>query len=53
MLKFFDYGYKNGDFNAKDLFYVPLPAEVKSMVRKQWAQNVTSNGSPVYVSPNP
>ena len=52
VLKFFDYGYKNGDFNASDLFYVPLPAEVKSMVRKQWAANVTSNGKPVYVSPN-
>ena len=53
VLKFFDYGYKDGDFNAKDLFYVPLPASVKSMVRKQWAANVTSNGSPVYQSPNP
>ncbi len=53
VLKFFDFAYKSGDFNANDLFYVPLPAEVKSMIRKQWAQNVTSNGSPVYVSPNP
>lgn len=53
VLKFFDYGYKNGDFNANDLFYVPLPASVKSMVRKQWAQNVKANGQPVYVSPNP
>ncbi|MEI9904915.1 MAG: hypothetical protein WDN06_13805 [Asticcacaulis sp.] len=34
VLKFFDYGYKDGDFNASDLFYVPLPAAVKSMVRK-------------------
>ncbi|MBW8880315.1 MAG: phosphate ABC transporter substrate-binding protein PstS [Asticcacaulis sp.] len=53
VLKFFDYGYKNGDFNANDLFYVPLPAAVKSMMRKQWAQNIKSNGQPVYVSPNP
>ena len=53
VLKFFDYGYKSGDFNANDLFYVPLPAAVKSMVRKQWAANVKSNGQPVYVSPNP
>jgi len=52
VLKFFDYGYKDGDFNAADLFYVPLPAAVKSMVRKQWAENVTSGGKPVYVSPN-
>lgn len=53
VLKFFDYGYKNGDFNANDLFYVPLPTAVKSMVRKQWAENVKSNGTPVYTSPNP
>ncbi len=53
VLKFFDYGYKDGDFNANDLFYVPLPADVKSMMRKQWAQNIKSNGAPVYVSPNP
>ena len=53
VLKFFDYGYKNGDFNANDLFYVPLPAAVKSMVRKQWAANVKSNGQSVYISPNP
>ena len=53
VLKFFDYGYKSGDFNANDLFYVPLPVAVKSMVRKQWAENITSGGKPVYVSPNP
>ena len=53
VLKFFDYGYKAGDFNANDLFYVPLPAAVKSMVRKQWTQNIMSGGKPVYVSPNP
>jgi phosphate transport system substrate-binding protein len=53
VLKFFDYGYKSGDFNANDLFYVPLPASVKSMVRKQWTANVKSNGAPVYTSPNP
>ncbi len=52
VLKFFDYGYKDGDFNAADLFYVPLPAQVKAMVRQQWTQNVKSNGQPVYVSPN-
>jgi len=52
VLKFFDYGYKDGDANAADLFYVPLPANVKSMVRKQWAKSITSGGKPVYVSPN-
>jgi len=53
VLKFFDYGYKAGDFNANELFYVPLPASVKSMVRKQWTANIKSNGAPVYTSPNP
>ncbi len=52
VLKFFDYGYKSGDFNANDLFYVPLPAAVKTMVRKQWADNIKSNGAAVYTSPN-
>ena len=52
VLKFFDYGYKDGDFNANDLFYVPLPAAVKTMMRKQWAANIKSNGQAVYVSPN-
>jgi len=52
VLKFFDYGYKNGDFNANDLFYVPLPASVKSMIRKQWSANIKANGAAVYNSPN-
>jgi phosphate transport system substrate-binding protein len=53
ILKFFDYGFKAGDFNAKDLFYVPLPAAVKTMIRKQWTTEVKANGQPVYTSPNP
>ncbi len=51
VLKFFDYGYTNGDFNAHDLFYVTLPPAVKALMRKEWAQNVKANGQPVYVSP--
>ncbi|MDI7776096.1 phosphate ABC transporter substrate-binding protein PstS [Asticcacaulis sp. EMRT-3] len=52
VLKFFDYGFKNGDTNANDLFYVPLPASVKTLIRKQWASQIQSGGKPVYVSPN-
>ncbi|MGA9658400.1 MAG: phosphate ABC transporter substrate-binding protein PstS [Asticcacaulis sp.] len=52
VLKFFDYGFKSGDFSANELFYVPLPANVKTMIRKQWSENVTSGGKPIYVSPN-
>lgn len=52
VLKFFDYGFKNGDFNAADLQFVPMPASVKAMIRHQWASQITSGGKPVYVSPN-
>ncbi|WP_443749260.1 phosphate ABC transporter substrate-binding protein PstS [Asticcacaulis solisilvae] len=52
VLKFFDWAYKNGDFNAKDLYYVTLPPAVKNLMRQEWAQNVKANGQPVYVSPN-
>ncbi len=50
VLKFFDYSYKTGDAAAAALDYVPLPAAVKAMVRKQWLVNVTAGGKPVYVS---
>ena len=39
-LKFFDWAYVNGDKMADDLDYVPLPASVKNLVRKQWADNL-------------
>ena len=52
VLKFFDYGYKTGDFNAADLQYVPMPAAVKAMIRQQWSSEITAGGKAVYVSPN-
>jgi phosphate transport system substrate-binding protein len=39
-LKFFDWAYNNGDKMAEELDYVPLPAAVKALVRKQWADNL-------------
>lgn len=39
-LKFFDWAFANGDKMADDLDYVPLPAAVKDMVRKQWADHL-------------
>ena len=48
VLKFFDWAYKNGDSAAASLDYVPLPAAVKALVRKQWTQNVIGGGKPVY-----
>ena len=38
VLKFFDWAFSaTGDKSAADLEYVPLPASVKDLVRKQWA----------------
>jgi phosphate transport system substrate-binding protein len=39
-LKFFDWAYNGGDNMADELDYVPLPASVKELVRKQWAASV-------------
>ena len=50
VLRFFDWAYKNGDKAAVALDYVPLPATVKAMVRKQWVADITSGGKPVYIS---
>jgi len=39
-LKFFDWAYSSGDKQAEDLDYVPLPAAVKDLVRKLWADQL-------------
>lgn len=49
VLKFVDWAYKTGDATATRLDYVPLPANVKTIMRKQWLQ-ITANGKPVYVA---
>ena len=43
-LKFFDWAYNTGDKMADDLDYVPLPAALKELVRKQWADNLKDAG---------
>jgi phosphate transport system substrate-binding protein len=49
VLAFFDWAYKNGDAAASQLDYVPLPAQVKDMVRQQWASTIKgADGSAVY-----
>jgi len=48
VLGFFDWAYKNGDAAASELHYVPLPAAVKDLVRKQWAEIKTADGAVVY-----
>ena len=39
-LKFFEWAYGNGDQTADDLDYVPLPANVKELVRKHWTASI-------------
>ena len=47
-LKFFEWAYNSGDKMADELDYVPLPAAVKELVRKQWsAQIKDAAGKPV------
>ncbi len=49
VLQFFDWAFKSGDDAANALDYVPLPATVKDMVRKQWATELKgSDGKPIY-----
>jgi phosphate transport system substrate-binding protein len=52
VLKFFDWAYVNGDKDAAALDFVPLPATVKNLIRRQWEANIKAGGKPVYVSPN-
>ncbi|HEX5372839.1 MAG TPA: phosphate ABC transporter substrate-binding protein PstS [Aquabacterium sp.] len=46
-LKFFDWAYVGGDKTAADLEYVPLPASVKDLVRKQWAGVAGADGKAI------
>ncbi len=46
-LKFFEWAYANGDAMSSELDYVPLPASVKDMVRKQWAGIKDGSGKAV------
>ena len=39
-LKFFEWAYATGDKMAAELEFVPLPDNVKALVRKQWADNL-------------
>jgi phosphate transport system substrate-binding protein len=48
-LKFFDWGYKNGDKTAEALDYSPMPASVKSAVEKSWADIKDGSGKSVAI----
>jgi phosphate transport system substrate-binding protein len=46
-LKFFDWAFNNGDGMATELEYVPLPAAVKDLVRREWAKIQDGTGKAV------
>jgi phosphate transport system substrate-binding protein len=47
-LKFFDWGYKNGQKMASDLLYVPMPDNVVALIEKTWQDKIkTTDGKPV------
>jgi phosphate transport system substrate-binding protein len=48
VLSFFDWAYKNGDSAAASLDYVPLPQNVKALIRKSWSKIEGPDGKPVY-----
>ena len=48
VLAFFDWAYKNGNPEAESLDYVPLPDNVKNLVRASWSQIKGPGGAPVY-----
>jgi phosphate transport system substrate-binding protein len=51
VLAFFDWAYKSGDAEAAQLDYVPLPAPVKAMMRKQWAMDIKgADGKALYAA---
>ena len=47
VLKFFEWAYKNGDKNADDLDYVPMPANVKTVIEKSWAEIKDASGKAI------
>ncbi|MFB2538713.1 MULTISPECIES: phosphate ABC transporter substrate-binding protein PstS [unclassified Acinetobacter] len=47
VLDFFEWVYSSGDDAAKQLDYVPLPAEVKTLVRAEWKKVVDNQGKPL------
>jgi phosphate transport system substrate-binding protein len=50
VLKFFDWAYHNGGKMAEDLNYVPMPANVVSLVEKTWVDQVKdAHGKPVFI----
>ena len=50
-LAFFEWAYTRGDAMASELEYVPLPANVKTLVRAQWSKQIKdAAGKPIAVA---
>jgi len=50
-LKFFDWAYRKGGKMAQDLDYVPMPANVVTLIRKTWSDSIKgADGKPVFAS---
>jgi phosphate transport system substrate-binding protein len=41
-LKFFDWAFAKGDRMAEELDYIPMPENVKSMIRATWAKDIAT-----------
>lgn len=49
VLKFFDFGYKNGGLMAKAMDYVPMPPAVVDLIQSSWKANIKGqDGSAVW-----
>jgi len=48
-LKFFAWGYQNGDKTAEDLDYSPMPASVKTAIEKSWSEIKDAAGKSVAI----
>ena len=44
VLRFFDWGYRNGGAAAKELGYIPMPASVVDLVEKTWEKDLKDGG---------
>jgi phosphate transport system substrate-binding protein len=51
VMKFFDWAFRNGDKDAAELDYVPLPDSVKSLIRTQWAANIKDGSGKALFNP--
>ena len=47
VLNFFDWAYKNGDTQASNLDYVPMPQSVKDIVMRSWQSITNASGKAV------